>query len=333
MALKLGKVPLPILDIVLGPLQARALIAAERTGVLEELGRGPASAQEIAQRRGLDAECTQLVLRVIRALGYLDQDGARFRFSAVGEAYFGAEARESYRAFVGYGGPQWDMIENLEEVLRTGRGVDFHEHHTPEEWTAYQRAMIENAKAFAWFVVDHFPVARGAKQILDVAGSHGFVGASVCRHHPGLRALVIERTEALATSRKIAADGGWSDVVTHQEGDLRTDELGEQRDGVLLCNILHHFSSAENQQILARVRRSLRPGASVGIFDIETPEDAAKADAVGDGFALYFRVTSTSACFRGADYVAWLKAAGFENARVIRSVRMPSRMLVVAEAP
>jgi hypothetical protein len=46
--------------------------------------------------------------------------------------------------------------------------------------------------------------------------------------------------------------------------------------------------------------------------------------------ALFFRITSDSACFSGDDYVGWLDAAGFSRPRVVRTIRLPSRLLVVA---
>ncbi|MEY4515139.1 MAG: hypothetical protein RLZZ450_7261, partial [Pseudomonadota bacterium] len=54
--------------------------------------------------------------------------------------------------------------------------------------------------------------------------------------------------------------------------------------------------------------------------------------AIGDGFALYFRISSTSTCFRGEDYAGWLREAGFLQVRVVRSLRMPSRVLVTGRA-
>ena len=333
LAFRMGVVPLPILDVVLGPIQTRALVAAERAGLLAELAARPATAAELAKARGLDAECTRLVLRVLRAMGYVDLDGDRFALSPTGRAYFAPEAKESYRAFVEYGAPQWDMVSKLDEVLKTGAGVDFHEHHTADEWDVYQRAMIENARAFAWFVVDNTPVPAGATRLIDVAGAHGFVGAELCRKHPGLRSTVVDRAEALPRARAIAEEGGWSDVVSFREGDLRAGDLGEDGDVMLLCNILHHFPADVNVDALTRVKRALRPGGTVAIFDIETPTDDAKPDAAGDAFALYFRITSTSTCFRGDDYVDWLRGAGFVDARITRSVKMPSRVLVTARTP
>jgi hypothetical protein len=266
-------------------------------------------------------------------MGYVELTAQKtWELSALAKRHFGRDADEPYDDFVAYGPPQWDMIGKLDDVLKSGAGIEFHDLHTKEEWAAYQAAMFENARAFAWFVVDHLPVPNGANTCLDIAGSHGWVSAELCRKHRGLRATVLDRAEALVTAREIAKKHGYADRVTHREGDLRKDDFGSDIDVALLCNILHHFSAEENLETLKRLRRSMTKGASVGIFEIETPEDESPANAAGDAFALYFRITSTSTCFRGSDYVKWLTDAGFRDARVIRSVRMPSRMLVVASA-
>ena len=88
-----------------------------------------------------------------------------------------------------------------------------------------------------------------------------------------------------------------------------------------------------NLQILGRARRALVPGGSIGIFDIEAPAVDSPPEAAGDAAALFFRITSNSACFSGADHIDWLTRAGFSGARVVRSALLPSRLLVVAAAP
>jgi hypothetical protein len=331
-ALKLGKVPLPILDVLLGPLQARALIAAGKTGVLGRLARGGATTEALARELTLDAECLRLVLRVLRAMGYADFRGSTWSLTAIGKRHFGEDAAERYDAFVDYGPPQWTMVENLEKVLASGKGIEFHDLHTADEWASYQAAMFENARAFAWFVVDNLPVPPGAKTCIDIAGSHGWVSAALCKKHDGLRSTILDRPEALATARGIAKEHGYGTKLEFREFDLRDGDFGRDVDVALACNILHHFPADQNKGTLGRIRKSLRKGGVIGIFEIETPPDDAAADAAGDALALYFRITSTSTCFRGEDYVGWLTTAGFENARIIRSIRMPSRMLVVANA-
>lgn len=69
------------------------------------------------------------------------------------------------------------------------------------------------------------------------------------------------------------------------------------------------------------------------MFDMDTAEDDAKPDAAGDAFALYFRATSTSTCFRARDYESWLHDAGYVDVKTSRSVRLPSRLLVSGRKP
>lgn len=333
LALTLGKVPLPILDTTVPVLQARALMAATQHGVLDAIADGALSSEELARKLGLDPECVRLLLRVVQSMGYVGARDGHWVLTAMGARHFGKAAVEPYDAFVRYGPAQYRMIDRIDDVLRTGKGIDFHATHTPDEWTAYQRAMLDNARGFAWFVRDNLPVPDGSLACLDVAGAHGLVGAELCRKHPPMRSTVLDRAEALATARSIAEAGGWVDVVSFREANLLSDEFGADLDVVLLCNILHHFDPSTNAATLARIRRAMRPGGVVGIFDIEAPEAHAAPDASADAFALYFRITSTSTCFRGKDCVAWLSSAGFRDPHVVRSVKMPSRMLVHARCP
>ncbi len=330
----LGVVPYPMLDVLVAPLQARALIAAERSGVFKALGEQEESAADLSRRLALDESCLELVLRLLSSMGYLKRRAGRWSLTRLGRKHFGPGAPEPFGDFVSFGAPQWDWITRLDEVLRTGRGVEIHENLESADWSLYQRAMSEMARDFSDFVAREIPVAPGARLCLDVAGSHRRVGADLGRAHPGLRSVVLERPSAIPEARRLAAAAGISDVVSFRECDLLQDDYGDDAgaDVVVLANILHHFSPEVNRAILGRALKALRPGGSIGIFDIEAPAPGSRPEAAGDAAALFFRIISNSACFNGEDYLGWLASAGFSDPRVVRSVRLPSRLLVVARA-
>jgi SAM-dependent methyltransferase len=332
LATVLGVVPYPMLDVLVAPMQARALIAAERAGIFKALGEERASTPALAKRLGLDGSCLDLVLRLVSSMGYVQRRGSAWSLSPLGRKHFGVGAPRPFGDFVAFGAPQWDWISRLDDVLRTGQGVEIHRTLKAPDWNLYQRAMAEGARDFAAFVAREVPVPSGARLCLDVAGSHGLVGAALCRAHPGLQSIVLERGEAIPEARTLAEAAGVADVVSFRECDLLKDEFGEAADVVVLANILHHFSPEEIRAILARARRALKPGGSIGIFDLEAPRPEAPPEAAGDAAALFFRITSNSGCFTGDDYVAWLRGAGFSKPRVVRSLRLPSRLLVVARA-
>jgi hypothetical protein len=327
-----GKVPVPVLDTLVPLVQTRALMAAANHGVFSALADGPADAPALAARCNIDAECLRLVLRVLESMRYVQRQGASWTLGALGRHHFGADSRERCDAFLAYGSAQWGFIGHLDQVLEGGAGIDFHAHQTPEEWRAYQAAMLETARAFAPFVARKTPVPAGARSCLDVAGSHGLVGGLLCMEHPGMRSTVLDRGEALASAHLLGQGEPWYRHVTFREGDLLRGPLGEaEHDVVLLCNILHHFSPETNRDILRRAHAALKPGGTLAIFDIETPEPSAPAEAAADSLALFFRITSTSRCFGGRDYVTWLEGASYQAPRVLRSLRLPSRMLVLAQ--
>lgn len=332
LAALMGAVPYPMLDVLIAPLQARALIAAERASVFHALDERQATTEALARELGLDESCLDLVLRLVSSMGYVKRRAGSWSLTRLGRRHFGALAPEPFGAFVAFGAPQWDWISRLDEVLKTGQGVEIHRALRPAEWPLYQRAMAEMARDFSAFVARELPVAPGASLCLDVAGSHGRVGAALCREHPGLKSVVLERAEAIPEARKLAEEAGITDVVSFRECDVLRDDLGRDADVVVLANILHHFTPEVNRAILLRAMRALRAGGSVGIFDIEAPRPDARPEAAGDAAALFFRITSNSACFSGDDYLGWLAEVGFSAPRVVRSIRLPSRLLVVARA-
>jgi SAM-dependent methyltransferase len=328
----LGVVPYPMLDVLVAPIQARALIAASRASVFEALGEKSENTTDLARRLSLDESCLDLVLRLLDSMGYVKRSHSLWSLTRLGLKHFGPKAPNPFGDFVAFGAPQWDWISRLDDVLRTGQGVEIHRALQGADWSLYQRAMAEGARDFAAFVAKELPIRRDAKLCLDVAGSHGLVGATLCRAHQGLRSVVLEREEAIPEAKRLAQELGIADFVSFRACDLLKDDYGENADALILANILHHFSPAANREILLRARRALRPGASIGIFDIEAPRPDAPPEAGGDAAALFFRITSNGACFPGDDYLTWLGDAGFSKPRVVRSVLLPSRLLVVAEA-
>lgn len=333
LATLLGVVPYPMLDVLVAPLQARALIAAQRSGVFNALAEKEAPTHLLGSRLKLDQSCLELVLRLLASMGYVKRRASAWSLTRMGRRHFGPGAPRSLGDFVAFGAPQWNWIGQLDDVLRTGRGVEIHRSLEGSDWNLYQRAMAEGARDFAAFVAKELPVPRDARLCLDVAGSHGLVGAALCRAHPGLKSVVLEKKEAIPEARKLAAEAGLEDVVSFRECDLLNDDYGEGADVVILANILHHFSPSVNREILARSRRALKPGGSIGIFDIEAPGADTSPEAAGEAAALFFRITSNSACFSGADYLGWLTESGFSKPRAIRSVLLPARLLAVAQAP
>jgi trans-aconitate methyltransferase len=324
-----GKVPIPMMDALFSIMKARGLMAAVRLGIFEAFAHGPRTAADVAVSLKLDPTSLESLLRCMVWAGYLKQTRRQFSLSKLSRRTMVSEAETPMTGFVQWNFTQWRMVERMEQLLRTGRGVDFHETMTdPDEWAWYQEAMLEVARFDAPVLATRVPVRNGARRLLDLGGSHGLLGAAICRKHPPMRSTVIELSDALEPARKLAAREGITDVVEHHAGDLRTAPLGSNNDVALLANILHHFLPEPILNVLKRVYDALVPQGTLAIWDLETP-DPDSPPSEGDGAALYFRLTSTAFCYSGRQYQRWLKEAGFRRVRVVRPALYQRNVLII----
>lgn len=326
--------PRAVFDTFLPLVQARAIMAAVRLGIFESLRDGSRRCDELGRALALDAEALELALRVLAGAGYVARERDAYALSELARQTLLDDAPARAVAYVGLDELAWDWLGHTNDVIRDGRGIDIHsELADAASWATYQRAMLEVARGLAPLVAQVVPVKEGAQKLLDIAGSHGLFGALICREHPPMRSVVLDLPDAVEQSRQLAREEGLDDVVTHRTGDALVDDLGDGQDVVFLGNILHHFSPDQIEGLLARIQSALSPGGTVAIWEIRRPESDDPPDIMGDGFALFFRVTSTARCYTTSEYLDWLSAAGFEDAKVHPLPVAPFQLLATGRAP
>lgn len=329
-ALWTGQIPVPVLDCVFSILKARALMTAVKLGIFEALREGARTADDIATELGLDRGCLDLLMRSLVVMDYLEQDDDCYTLAPIAERSLTKGSTQELVGFVLWNEVHWEMVAELDVLVRTGRGVDFHQTMSdPQRWGHYQQAMLELARISAPVVAKRVPVPKGAKRLLDLAGGHGLFGAAICQAHPPLRATVIDLPDALPHARRLAAAEGHADIVDYREGHLLTSDYGTDFDVALLFNILHHFRPGDIAAILTRARHALRPGATIAIWETEAPRKGTAVHA-GDVVSLFFRLSSTAGAYHGDQFAAWLSAAGFAKIRQRRPLASPGEVLVTA---
>jgi hypothetical protein len=330
LALASGSIPVPLIDLSFGVLKARMIMAGVRLGIFNALGQQSLTCQSLSAALKVDPSCLELLLRCLVHSGYLQLDGGRYALSALARKTMIDGSARDLTGFALWHYTQWEFIEHLETLIQTGQGVDFHKTMTDADaWRHYQKAMLEVARFDAPVLARHVPVRSGATRLLDLAGSHGLMGATIARKHPRLRVTVLDLPRALEHARRLAELEGHADIVEHRAGDLVTDDWGTDWDVLLLSNILHHFTPPDVRTILARAHRALARNGTIAIWELQRPAPGQKPSA-GDAIALFFRLTSSAAAYSGEEYAAWLGEAGFSHARIVRPTLRPGNVLVHA---
>ena len=320
----LGIVPQPLLDTHIAMLLARAVMEGSRLGIYQALADGPLAAGEVAARCGGQERAMTTLLNALTGCGYLRFEGGRYGLAPVARRWLLPGASQSLHDKMLLQFLEWDFVEHVGDFVRTGQPLDFHATMTAEEWGTYQRGMRSVASTWAPEVARRTPVPKGAKDMLDIGGSHGHLSAAICRRHPGLRSVILDLPEAVEHAAPILAGEGLGDRVVHRPGNALTDDLGtEAWDVVFAANLVHHFDDATNRELAKRIARALRPGGVFVIQDLYRPATPRDAGQIGALLDLYFAVTSQSGTWSFEEMANWQRGASLKPRKPVRFRTVP----------
>lgn len=101
-------------------------------------------------------------------------------------------------------------------------------------------------------------------------GSHGLLGAAICRKHPPMRSIVLDLPVAIKQARATAHRAGVDDVVEHRAGNVLAGDLPANVDVVLLANVIHHFTRDDAIRVLQKTNRN-KAGRPIAVWDYDSP--------------------------------------------------------------
>src|SRR4029450_10865269 len=204
-------------------------------------------------------------------------------------------------------------------MLRPAPALDLHADRGEKEWALYQRGMRNIAGLSAGELARRVPVPRGARDMLDVGGSHGYHSVVLCRRRLGLRSTVLDLPEAVKNAAPLLEMEGMGDRVVHRVGDASTDDFGvETFDLVYTSTLAPHIEEEENRDLARRVARALRPGGHYVIVDSVRPPSAKEAGQIGTLGDLIFALTSRAGTWSFEEMADWQRPAGLDPRKPIR---------------
>ena len=326
-----GLAPTPIIDTFHAVIVARAVMVATRLGLFEAVAVGDATGAEIAARLETDARATEKLLNVLVATGYLRHKGGRYALTRLARTWLLRESRLSIHDNMLLRFLEWEAIESIEEVVRSGQPLDVHDRIRDDQWEIYQRGMRALARLSAAEVARRVKLPAEPRTMLDVGGGHGAFAAAFCRRHAGLAATILDLPPAVETAAPILAEEGLGDRVVHRVGDALIEDLGEAAwDLIFLSHLVHHFDAEANAALLARAARALRPGGIVAILDVLKPASPDAGNQTGALLDLYFAVTSNSGTWSREEIEAWQTAAGLQPGKPVALRTAPGITVLTA---
>ena len=319
LVLRLNLAPRPLLETQFAYTLGRVIMVATKLGVFDALARGPATGSEIATRCGTSPAATEKLLFALAGTEYVRAKDSRYALTRVSRKWLLRESRHSIADKLLLQFEEWEWVAGAEEYVRTGQPLELHGITDGQQWQLYQRGMRAMASAFAGEAVRRMPVPSDARQMLDIGGSHGYYSVALCRRHKRLRSVILELPQAVEHAAPLLAAEGMGDRVVHRAGDALVEDLGDHTyDLVLVSQLVHHFSDAENRDLARKVARALRPSgvyAVVDAFRSPTPKNAGQLVAL---LEFYFGLTSRSGTWAVEEIAEWQRQAGLAPRGPIR---------------
>jgi SAM-dependent methyltransferase len=144
--------------------------------------------------------------------------------------------------------------------------------------------------------------------------------------------MVLDLPEAIEKAAPILAKHKMGDRVTHLNGNILIDELGEAiYNVVLMANVAHHFTVEQNLAVAKKVFRALRPGGIFTIIEVLRSDkikyDGDMLSAMGDFF---FALSSTSGTWSAKEIQFWQKQAGFVHFKKATFLTIPGLAAITA---
>lgn len=333
-ALVAGIAPTPLLDTMVAMLLSRSIRVATKLGVFEALADGALTADEVAARCACHPAATEKLLNALTGARYVRFEDGRYGLAPVARRWLLKDSATSLHDAILMQDLDARFMEHAEEYVQSGQPVDIHHVMSDEDWGLYQRGMRAGANFAAAEVARRIRVPKGAQELLDIGGAHGYYSVALCRRHRGLRATILDLPEAVAQAGPILAREGMGDRVHHRAGDALTADFGtETFDVVLIANLMHHFDEEANRALVRRVARALRPGGVLAIGEVIRPARPGAGGQTGALTDLYFAVTSESGTWSFAELAGWQRAAGLHPRRPIRLLTAPGGGLQMAVKP
>jgi hypothetical protein len=255
--------------------------AVAELGIADYLADRPRTAAELARLTGTDEDFLRRLLRFLSSEGVFEErDGDLFALTERSH-WLRSEVPGSIRARAVYTGSamSWMAWGSMMECLKTGKsgfraafGQDIFDHirEHPKSAATFNAFMAAQTAASGAAILNAYSFAD-VREMVDVGGGHGGLIAAVLRANAGMRGILFDMPEIIATARPALEKAGVADRCRTESGDFFAS-VTAGADLYALKFILHDWPDDKCIAILRNCRKAMAPGAKVLIVEFVVPE-------------------------------------------------------------
>jgi hypothetical protein len=255
-----------LVRMVFGHMAAQVVATAGRLHLMDRIGDGERSAEELAGEYGANAQAMHRLLRTLAALGLLVENAAgSFSLTLTG-SLLRPEHPDSVHSLVRmFADPAllrgW---ERLEDSVRTGRpsfgevfGTDIYAYlkEHPDLSALFNAAMSQGTRSTADVLPTRYDFGRFAT-VMDVGGGDGTLLAAILREHPTVRGVVFDTPDGLSQAETTLERAGLAGRFALESGDFFTS-VPAGADLYLIKSVIHNWDDERAATIIRNCREAV----------------------------------------------------------------------------
>ncbi len=315
---------------------SKTLLSAVEMEVFTELAKHPEDLNTLTGRLGLHPRSSRDFLDALVAMGFLERrDGIYSNTPSTDvfldkrkPSYIGGMLEMANKRLFSH----WN---NLTAALRTGlsqaeAGPGGEEtfailYADPERLKVFLRAMTGVSRGANIAIASKFPWSD-YKTVTDIGPAQGDLIVQVALKNQHLSCTGFDLPEVGPVFEEYVEANGLSARVQFIGGSFFSDPL-PHADVIMMGHILHDWNLDEKRMLIAKAYEALPKGGALIAYDAIIDDDRSK-NAFGLLMSLNMLIeTNGGFDYTGAECIAWMKEAGFSQARVEHLVG-PDSMVV-----
>lgn len=320
MASQSGPQPGPegIFEAMLAHQRTAALKAAIELDLFTAISEGADTVVALAARAKVTERGVRILCDYLAILGFLTKENHRYALTPESAMYLDRRSPACIASIAGFMTlpEKMDAFKDLATVIRTGRpalsgGAGSISPENPM-WVDFARSMGSMQMPAARELARDLDASAGRKwKVLDIAAGHGVYGIELARQNPNAEIFAQDWAAVLDVAAKNAREAGVEARYHRLPGSAFEVDFGSGYDVILITGFLHHFSPAEIEILLRKVRASLAPNGVVATVDFVPDEDRLSPPRAAT-FAMEMLGTTVSGdSYTFAEYETMFRNAGF----------------------
>ncbi len=314
----------------------QAVYVMAKLGLADHMADGPATAEELSRKVGVDALSLGRVLRLAAFCGLVAEvPGDRFELTELGSPLrTGVEG--SLRAFgVMLGEEHYAAWGSLLYSVQTAKpafehvyGAPFFDYMSthPDAQATFDAAMSAGVDVMMNGLAQAFDYSR-ARVLVDVGGGNGSLAATVLKEHPGLEAVIYDQEHVLQAADAYLTEAGVRARCRLVPGNF-FESVPAGGDVYLLSNIVHDWDDDRSLRILKNCRAAMSAEGVVLLVEIVMPEHGKATAAAMDDVNMLVLLTGRERTEK--EYRSLLGEAGLSLQKV---TRLTARESVIEARP